>query len=106
MLSAELADNSSAKALLSLLAEGPLTIAMRDYGNMEKNGELGVDLPRNDELITTEPGDLILYLGSTFVIYYGHNKWRLTRLGKISGISQYELKSILGDGDVSVIVSL
>ncbi len=30
-------------------------------GNMEKIGSLGTSLPRNDEQITTEPGDLILY---------------------------------------------
>ena len=52
-LTATLADNSSAQALRELLAEGPLTIEMSDYGNFEKVGSLGTDLPRNDEQITT-----------------------------------------------------
>jgi hypothetical protein len=79
---------------------------MRDYGNMEKVGSLGTSLPRNDEQITTEPGDLILYQGSAFVIYYAPNSWNFTRLGKINGVTQEELKEILGTGDVEVTLSL
>ena len=48
-LAAELADNSSARALTKLL---PLTITMQDYGSFEKVGPLGANLPRNDEPIT------------------------------------------------------
>lgn len=80
---------------------------MSDYGNMEKVGDLPQSLPRNDEQISTVPGDLILYLGRSFVIYYDTNSWNFTRLGKIDGItSGTELKSILGNGDVDVILSL
>lgn len=39
-------------------------------GNMEKVGSLGMTLPRNDRQITAAPGDLILYQGNSFVIYY------------------------------------
>ena len=62
-LTATLAQNSSAEALRELLQEGPLTISMRDYGSMEKVGDIGTSLPTNDEQITTEAGDLILYEG-------------------------------------------
>jgi len=105
VLTATLAENSSTKALKALLAEGPLTIDMEDYASFEKVGELGLTLPRNDEAITTEPGDLILYLGKRFVIYYDTNTWNFTRLGKIRDVSQTELKAILGDGDVTVTLS-
>lgn len=105
-LTATLVDNSSTAALKDLLAKGPITIDMSDYGNMEKVGPLPESLPRNDEDITTEPGDLILYLGRNFVIYYDTNHWDFTRLGKIDNISQSELKSILGTGNVSVTLSL
>lgn len=105
-LSATLADNSSATALKQLLANGDITIAMEDYGNMEKVGPLGTSLPRNDERITTEPGDLILYQGNSFVIYYAPNTWSFTRLGKINNITAGELISILGRGNVSVTLSL
>jgi hypothetical protein len=73
---------------------------------MEKVGNLGQSLPRNDENITTKAGDLILYLGNQFVIYYAPNSWNFTRLGKIDDISADELKSILGDGDVKAELSI
>lgn len=79
---------------------------MSDYGNFEKVGALPQALPTNDEDITTEAGDLILYLGKYFVIYYAPNTWDFTRLGKINNITQSELKSILGTGNVSVVLSL
>ncbi len=105
-LTAELADNSSADALKEMLSEGSVTIEMSDYANFEKVGDLGKSLPRNDEQITTEAGDLILYQGNSFVIYYDTNSWNFTRLGKIKDVSADELKNILGDGDVTVTLSL
>jgi hypothetical protein len=104
--SAALAANSSAQALKELLAAGSVTIDMRDYGNMEKVGGLGTSLPTNDEQITTEPGDLILYQGNAFVIYYAANSWNFTELGKINDVSPEELKEALGDGNVTVTLSL
>ncbi len=106
ILTAELADNSSVNALKEMLAEGSITIEMSDYANFEKVGDIGKSLPRNDEQITTEAGDLILYQGNSFVIYYDTNSWNFTRLGKIKDISADELRSILGDGDVTVTLSL
>ncbi len=105
-LTATLTENSSAEALKELIANGPVTISMRDYGSMEKVGDLGTSLPTNDEQITTEAGDLILYMGSAFVIYYAPNSWNFTQLGKIDDITASELKEILGSGSVQVILSL
>lgn len=101
-----LVENSSTEALKELLAKGPVTINMRDYGNMEKVGGLGTNLPRNDEQITARPGDLILYLGNSLVIYYEPNSWNFTRLGKINDITQKELKEVLGSGNVTVTLCL
>ncbi len=106
VLIATLVDNSSTEALKQALAEAPITIDMSDYGNMEKVGSFGRDFPRNDESITTEAGDLILYQGSAFVIYYAPNTWSFTRLGKIDNITALELKEVLGAGDVTVTLSL
>lgn len=103
---ATLADNSSAEALKEMLMEGPLTIDMSDYGNMEKVGPIGKNLPENNEQITTEAGDIILYLGNSLVIYYDTNTWNFTRLGKINDVTQAELKEALGNGDVIVIFSI
>ncbi|MCD7859876.1 MAG: hypothetical protein LUH51_06875 [Firmicutes bacterium] len=105
-LTAVMEENSSVSALLELLADGPLTIKMQDYGDMEKVGSLGTDLPRNDRQTSTEAGDLILYQGNSFVIYYDTNSWSFTRLGKIQGITAGALRELLGDGDVTVTLSL
>jgi hypothetical protein len=101
-LTATLVANSSTEALKEWLKTGPVTVNMRDYGNMEKVGSFGRNLPTNDERITTEPGDLILYQGNQFVIYYAPNTWSFTRLGKINGVTRQELLDVLGQGNVTV----
>lgn len=106
VLTAALADNSSARALAELLADGPLSVEMRDYNRMEKVGPLGADLPANDEWIDAQAGDLILYQGNQLVIYYGANSWSLTRLGRIEGVGAGELRDILGGGDVGITLSM
>lgn len=106
LLTATLADNSSAEALQDLLKKGPLTIDMSDYENFEKVGSLGTTLPRNDEQITTSAGDIILYQGNQITIYYAQNSWNFTRLGKINDITAQRLRDILGTGDVRVTLSL
>ena len=78
VLTATLADNISAKALEEKLKDGPITIQMEDYARMEKVGNLPFHLPTSDQPITTQAGDLILYLGGSFVIYYAPNTWRFT----------------------------
>ncbi|MGD8405458.1 MAG: cyclophilin-like fold protein [Anaerolineales bacterium] len=64
VLTATLAENSSSDALKEALSQGPITVNMRDYGSMEKVGSLGMDLPQNNEQITTEAGDIILFQGN------------------------------------------
>ena len=105
-LAATLADNSSAMAFYELLEKGPVTIKMTDYGNFEKVGSLGTTLPRNDTQITTTAGDIILYQGNQITIYYDTNSWNFTRLGKVDGVTQAELKKILGKGDVTAVFNI
>ena len=105
VLTATLADNSSVKALEEKLQDGPITIQMEDYARMEKVGNLPFRLPTNDQSINTQAGDLILYLGNSFVIYYAPNSWRFTRLGHIEEVTAQELKKVLGRGDVTVTLS-
>ena len=102
------AENSSASAFMDLLRSGDVTVAMHDYGNFEKVGSIGTALPRNDEPITTEPGDVILYLGTEITIYYDINQWNFTRLGKVRNVSPEELRTILraGGENISVRFSL
>ncbi len=99
-------NNSSAEAFVALLQEGDVTVDMHEYGGFEKVGPLGTSLPTNDEDITTEPGDVILYQGNQITIYYNTNSWSFTRLGKVQGMSPEEIRAALGDGDPTVVFSL
>lgn len=102
---AELADNSSADELVTKLVENGfdgITVDMHDFSNFEKVGELPWSIERNDEDITTEPGDIILYQGNRIVIYYDQNSWDFMRIGKIEGVTTEELLDVLGEGDVTV----
>mgnify|MGYP005799343211 CR=1 FL=1 len=102
----ELCDNSSARAVKELLKKGPLTIGMKDYAHMEKFGSFGVQLPVNDEHITTEAGDVILSEGNLLVIYYAPNTWNFTRLGKVKNLSKNQLKETLGTGNITAVLTL
>ena len=105
-LTADFADNSSAKALADVLAKSAITYQADDYGNFEKVGDLGQSFPKNDKNITTEPGDIILYQGHNLCIYYAQNTWSFTRIAKIKGVSKDELKEFLGEGEITVTLSV
>ena len=105
-LTATLVNNSSANALYNLLKRAPVTIKISDYSNFEKYGPIGISLPRNDTKNTTTAGDIILYQGNQIAIYYDTNSWNFTRLGKLDGVTQAELKRILGKGDVTAVFEI
>lgn len=105
-MKAVLCGNSSARALYEFLQNGSISIDMSDYGGMEKVGNLPQSLPRNDTPTDTDAGDLILYQGRAFVIYYDTNSWNFTPLGKIEGVTKSELRKILGSGNVTAVLSI
>lgn len=105
-LTVTLADNVSVKALIGLLQKGDITYTASDYGGFEKVGALGQSLPTANSQITTKVGDVVLYSGNQIVFFYGSNTWSYTRLGKINGYSDSELRSLLGEGQKSVQVKL
>ncbi len=98
--------NFSAEAFIRELAQTDIVVDLHDYGSFEKVGDLGMDLPADDRHITTEPGDLILYQGNQITIYYDKNTWSFTRLGRVQGLTQEQLKEVLGEGSVTVTFSL
>lgn len=98
--------NSSVDALREMLGQGELILEMSDYGNFEKIGSIGMTLPTNDRQITTTPGDVILYLGNSITMYYDVNSWRFTKLGHIEGATRESMLNVLGEGDVTVTLSL
>ena len=105
-VSCQLVENSSTRALLAQLEKGDITYEADDYGNFEKVGYIGFNLPQNNESITTTVGDVILYQGNNICLYYGSNSWSFTRLGKIEGMNKDEIKAFLNAGGGSVKVTL
>lgn len=105
-LTATLSDTVGAASLKDMLSGEQITIDMRDYGGFEKVGALGQNLPANDTQTTTQAGDIVLYQGNQIVIFYGSNSWSYTRLGNINNITQAELKEILGNGSVTITLSI
>ena len=107
-LEVALAENPSVDALVELLKKGDVTYEADDYGGFEKVGSLGRTLPENNERITTETGDVMLYLGNQICIFVGSNTWSYTRIGKINGYTASELRTLLGagKGKVQITISL
>ena len=95
-------DNESVEALKDLCSNQPLTIQMSMYGGFEQVGNIGADLPQNDEQTTTSSGDIVLYSGDQIVVFYGSNTWAYTRLGHITDKTQSELKELLSNGNITV----
>ena len=106
ILTAALENNPSAQALQELLAEGPLSVSVQNYGGFEKVGTLPQSLPRDDVQTTTAPGDIMLYQGDSIVLFYGSNTWSYTKLGTITGCSEEELRAILGGDDTIISLSI
>ena len=103
---ADPADNAAADELIERLSQEPLTVALQDYGNFEKVGDLPWELTAADEQITTGPGDIILYQGKQISIYYDENSWSLTRLATIPAVTRDELLAALGEGEAMVTFSV
>ena len=105
-MTATLTDNEATRELTKLLEQGDITIRMSDYGGFEKVGALPQSLPTSNTQITTEPGDIMLYQGNQMVIFYGSNSWSYTRLGKIDGATASTIRQFLGNGDITLVLSL
>ncbi len=98
----ELEENSATRELLKRLEDGEVIIEAEDYGNFEKVGSLGFNLPRSDKRITTTPGDIVLYEGNKISLFYDSNTWEYTKIGNIQNMNQDELINILGKENVTL----
>ena len=101
-----LVDNAATQELVSKLQQGAVNVTLNSNGDFEIWGALGFSLPTNNEQINAQPGDVILYNGSNICIFYGTNSWSYTRLGKIDGLSESELRTFLKAGESSITVTL
>ena len=105
-LTASLADTTAAKEFAEKLKDEPVTVTLSEYGGFEKVGDLPWPLTKSDEDTETEPGDIMLYQGDKMTIFYNSNSWSYTKLGHIENTTQEEIKTVLGEGDVTVTLSL
>ena len=102
-----LANNAATQALVAKLQEAPVTVTLDD-NRFEIWGALGFSLPSSNEYINAQAGDIVLYSGSNICIFYDSNSYSYTRLGKIDGLSESELRTFLkaGQNNISVTLSL
>ena len=87
-------------------SSNPTSVFLRESEGSDKR--FSFSLPRNDQQTTTSPGDIILYLGNSLVIYYDTNSWNFTRIGRVNGVStREEMLSLLGGkGEITITLSL
>lgn len=106
--SVTLVENAATHALVEKLQQAPVSITLNSSGGFEIWGPLGFSLPENNQQTTAQPGDVILYNGSNLCLFYGTNSWSYTRLGKIDGLSESELRTFLkaGESNIGVVLSL
>ena len=106
--SVTLENNAATRALVERLQQAPVTVTLNSSGGFEIWGALGFSLPTSDQQTTAQPGDVILYNSSNICMFYGTNSWSYTRLGKIDGLSESELRTFLkaGENNISVTLSL
>ena len=105
---ATLVDNAATQTLVAKLQEAPVNVTLNSSGGFEIWGALGFSLPTSNEQVNAQPGDIVLYNGSNICMFYGTNSWSYTRLGKIEGLSESDLRTFLkaGESNISVTLSL
>ena len=101
-----LENNSATKALLKDLEEWNIIVNAHEYWGFEIVGDLGFDLPREDKQITTEAWDIVLYNWNQISLFYDSNSRSYTKLWKVQWVSDFELKEILWDWDITLTFSL
>ena len=99
-------ENASVDALRELLGQGPLVIQTNRYGGFEQVGSLPQSLPSDDVRMQTTAGDIVLYASRSVVLFYGSNTWAYTKLGRIQGKTEDEIRGLLDVPAAEIIFSL
>jgi hypothetical protein len=98
-------DNPSVGALKGL-AKSTLTVDMERYGGFEQTGKMKSLIVRNDSWMDVGSGDVVLYNGNQICLYFDDNAYNFTRLGKISGMSEPEIRAMLDKPSVTAVLTL
>ena len=94
-------ENNASVEALKELASREITVAMSMYGGFEQVGALGTSLPRNDEEMTANYGDIVLYSGNQIVLFFGSNSWAYTRLGHMN-LSKENITALLSHNEIII----
>lgn len=94
-------ENNESVYDLQILARDGLTIDMSDYYAIGQNGLIGQSIANDGEVVTTSPGDIVLYSGYEMIIFYGSVKGVYTEVGKID-LPEDEITALLSDGDAVI----
>lgn len=101
-----LANNAATQELVTRLHNGAVTVTLNSSGGFEIWGPIGFSLPTSNQQMMAQPGDVVLYNGSNICLFYGSNSWSYTRLGKIEGLSESQLRTFLKAGESNITVTL
>ncbi|MCR5272554.1 MAG: hypothetical protein K6E13_06190 [Lachnospiraceae bacterium] len=99
-------DNEAVNAIKEVLVDGDITLEMSPYGGFEVYSKIDLSIPAQDEQLTAESGDIVLYNGDTFAVLYDSNTADYTKLGKIYNLSNEELKELLENESVTIALRL
>ena len=94
-------ENNESVYDLQILARDGLTIDMSDYYAIGQNGLIGQSIANDGEVVTTSPGDIVLYSGYEMIIFYGSVKGVYTEVGKID-LPEDEITALLSDEDAVI----
>lgn len=98
-------DNASVDALKALAA-GTLTIRMHAYGGFEQTGSMDQRIVSDDSWMSVSSGDIVLYRSIQICLYHGDNAYSFTHLGRITGMTEQEIDSMLDKDSVTAVFTL
>lgn len=96
-------NNQAVSELKELARSQPLILNGRIFGAMEQTARLPRTLTTADNTsMTAQPGDIMLYEGRQFVVFFGNNTWDYTRMGRIEGLTHEDLEKLLNKESVVI----
>ncbi|MBP3869555.1 MAG: hypothetical protein J6E46_01120 [Faecalicoccus sp.] len=96
-------NNETVEALKQL---SPLTVQLSPYKGVELSGNIGTTIPSVYSEMTTSPGDIVLYEGNTLIVAVEPNTCLYTKVGRITNLSEAELKDLLAQGNVTITLNI
>ncbi len=94
------------KKKILLCCVAVFTLVLTCTGFAQGTGETATDYRMKEVQTHTSSGDIVLYSGSRLVVFHGSNSWAYTRLGHIVDKSPEEMRKLLGQGDVTITISV